>query len=107
MKESDQTKRAFTDAGEAGSPQRAAAIPKFKSDTLDWANRLQKVLNEHSDPPRYLTRTVQEYIDGMLLYTENIYEDRQPDVFDKATWDSANVAYGGPLATCQKLGAMW
>ncbi len=107
MKESDETKRAFTDSGPAGSPERAAAIPKFKADTLDWANRIQEVLNEHSDPPRYLTRTVQNYIDGMLLYTENIYEDRQPDTFDKATWDSAIVAYGGPLGTCQKLGAMW
>jgi hypothetical protein len=107
MKESDQTKRAFTDSGPAGSPERAAAIPKFKADTLDWANRIQDVLNDHSDPPRYLTRTVQKYIDGMLLYTENIYEDRQPDAFDKATWDSAIVAYGGPLGTCQKLGAMW
>ena len=107
MKESDQTKRAFTDTGEAGSPERAAVIPKFKAETLDWADRLQRILNEHSDPPRYLTRTVQDYIDGMLLYTENIYEDRQPDIFDKATWDSANVAYGGPLGICQKLGAMW
>ena len=72
MKESDQTKRAFTDAGPAGSPERTAATPKFKADTLSWANRIQEVLNDHSDPPRYLTRTVQEYIDGMLLYTENI-----------------------------------
>ena len=38
---------------------------------------------------------------------ENIYADRQPDSFDKATWDSAVVAYGGPLGTCQKLGALW
>jgi len=107
MRESDETKRSFTDSGPAGSPERAAAIPKFKTDTVDWANRIQQVLNDHASPPRYLTRTLQDYIDGMLLYSENIYQDRQPDVFDKATWDSAIVAYGGPLGTCQKLGAMW
>jgi hypothetical protein len=107
MKESDESKRSFQESGTPGSPERAAAIPKFKTDTLDWAGRIQKVLNEHSEPPRYLTRTLQQYIDGMLLYTENIYPDRQPDSFDKATWDLAVVAYGGPLGTCQKLDAMW
>jgi hypothetical protein len=107
MKESDESKQFYQASGLPGSPERAAVIPKFKTDTLDWAGRVQQVLNEHSEPPRYLTRTLQEYIDGMLLYTENIYADRQPDSFDKATWDSAVVAYGGPLGTCQKLGALW
>ena len=65
------------------------------------------VLNEHADPPRYLTRTLQQYIDGMLLYSENIYADRGPDPFDKRTYDSAVVAYGGPLATCYKVGVRW
>jgi hypothetical protein len=107
MKQSDESKQAYQASGTPGSPERAAAIPKFKSDTLNWAGRIQELLNAHSEPPRYLTRTLQEYIDGMLLYTENIYPDRQPDSFDKATWDSAVVAYGGPLGTCQKLGALW
>jgi hypothetical protein len=107
MKESDESKQAYQASGVPGSPERAAAMAKFKTDTLDWASRIQEVLNSHSEPPRYLTRTLQEYIDGMLLYTENIYPDRQPDSFDKVTWDSAVVAYGGPLGTCQKLGALW
>ncbi len=72
MKESDEKNCVFTDAGPPGSPERSAAIPKFKTDTLDWATRMQKLLNDHADPPRYLTRTLQKYIDGMLLYSENI-----------------------------------
>jgi hypothetical protein len=107
MKESDESRRSFQPSGAPGSPERVAVIPQFKVDTLSWAQRMQVVLNEHSKPPRYLTQTLQDYITGMLPYTENIFADRQPDTFDKATWDSAVVAYGGPLGTCQKLGAMW
>lgn len=107
MKESDGKNRALTDSGSPGSPERSAAIPEFKRHTLDWAARMQRVINEHSQPSRYLTRTLQAYVDGSLLYSENIYPDKQPDKFDGAVWDSAAVAYGGPLATCYKLGITW
>lgn len=46
----------------------------------------------------YLTHTLQQYIDGVLLYSENLYEVRGLDAFDKVTYDSAVVALGGPLA---------
>jgi hypothetical protein len=107
MKESNDVTNAFIATGAPGSPERSAAIPKFKADTLDLANRIEKVINEHADPPRYLTRTLQSYVDGMLLYSENMYPDRGADPFDKATYDSSVVAYGGPLATCYKLGVRW
>ncbi len=58
-------------------------------------------------PPRYLTRTLQQYIDGMLLYSENLQDDRAPDPYDNTAYDSAIVALGGPLATCYKVGAGW
>ena len=70
---------AFLATGEPDSPERKSAIPKFKADTLEWAGRLQSILNDHAEPPRYLTRTLQRYIDGMLLYSENMYPDRAPD----------------------------
>jgi hypothetical protein len=107
MKESDEKSNAFIASGLAGSPERSAAIPKFKADILDWATRTQQVINEHAEPPRYLTRTLQNYVDGMLLYSENIYPNMGVDSFDKATYDSAVVYYGGPLATCYKLGVRW
>jgi hypothetical protein len=107
MKESDDKNRVLTDSGSPGSPERSAVIPEFKRHTLDWADRMQKVINQHAQPPRYLTRTLQAYVDGSLLYSENIYPDRPPDSYDGAVWDSAAVAYGGPLTTCYKLGIKW
>ena len=107
MKESNDVTNAFVAKGDANSPERLAAVPQFKTDTFDVTDRLQEVLNGHADPPRYLTRTLQSYIDGMLLYSENMYPDRGADPFDKATYDASVVAYGGPLATCYKLGVRW
>jgi hypothetical protein len=107
MREEANRANALLDSGEPDSPARKAAIPKFKSDTLDWGNRIQTQLNEHADPPRFLTRTLQQYIDGMLLYSENLHADRSPDPFDNTTYESAIVALGGPLATCYKVGAGW
>jgi hypothetical protein len=103
--ESDRT-NAFLNKG-GDTPERLEAIPQYKSATADWADRIQPVLNQHADPPRYLTRTLQQYIDAVLLYSENLYADRGPDPFDKSTYDSAVVALGGPLATCYKVGVRW
>jgi hypothetical protein len=107
MRRSNDVTNAFIATGDPDSPQRRAAIPKFKADTLDVARKLQQALNEHATPPRYLTRTLQDYIGGTLLYSENMYADRGPDPFDKATYDASVVSYGGPLATCYKLGIRW
>ncbi len=79
----------------------------FKADTLDWAGRIQEVLNAHATPPRYLTRTLQQYIDGMLLYSENMYKVRGPDRFDNDAYNSSVVYYGGPLGACYKVGVRW
>lgn len=107
MREETDRTTAFLNSGEPDSPARKAAIPKFQSETLDWAKRIEAILNDHANPPRYLTRTLQQYIDGMLLYTENLHDDREPDPFDNTTYESAVVALGGPLATCYKVGAGW
>jgi len=107
MKESSATKNAFTAAGVQGSPEQRAAIPKFVSDTHDWAGRAQEVLNEHATPPRYLTRTLQRYIDDMLLFVENISPDRGPDPLDNPTWELSLIDLGGPLGRCGALGVGW
>jgi hypothetical protein len=106
MREESDWTNAFLDKG-ADSPERSAAVPKYKVESVKWAERIQTLLNQHADPPRYLTRTLQQYIDGVLLYSENLYEDRGTDPFDKVTYDSAVVALGGPLATCYKVGVRW
>ncbi|GFG54583.1 hypothetical protein MAGR_60240 [Mycolicibacterium agri] len=107
MREASDRTNAFLRTGTPDSPERLNAIAGFKAETADWANRIQKILNEHADPPRYLTRTLQRYIDGLLLYSENMYKERGPDPFDTTTYDSAIVAYGGPLGTCYKVGVRW
>jgi hypothetical protein len=107
MREASDRTNAFLRAGAPESPERLDAIAKFKAETLDWANRIEKVLEEHAEPPRYLTRTLQEYIDHLLLYSENMYKERGPDPFDNTTYDSAIVALGGPLGTCYKVGVKW
>ena len=106
MREETDRGKAFI-ASDPDSPERKAAIPAFKSETLDWATRIQKELDDHAVPPRYLTRTLQQYIDGMLLYSENLREDRAPDPYDNKAYEAAVIAVGGPLATCYKVGVKW
>jgi hypothetical protein len=107
MREQSDRTRNFQNLGEAASPERLGAIPRYKADTLEWARRIEPLLNEHAEPPRYLTRTLQRYIDGMLLYSENMYAERGPDSFDNTTYESAIVDYGGPLGACYKVGVKW
>jgi hypothetical protein len=103
--ESDRT-NAFSDKG-GDSPESLAATPRYRSESAEWANRVQAILNDHADPPRYSTRTLQQYLDGVLLYSEKLHNDRGPDPFDRITYDSAVVALGGPLATCDRVGVRW
>jgi hypothetical protein len=107
MREETDRGKAFLNSGDPDSPERKTAIPKFKAETLDWASRIQDLLNDHARPPRYLTRTLQQYIDGMLLYSENLRDDRASDPYDNKAYEAAIVAVGGPLATCYKVGAGW
>jgi len=107
MRAETERANAFLATGDPDSPERREAIPKFKAETLQWANQIQAVLNEDADSPRYLTRTLQQYVDGMLLYSENMYPDKEPDAYDNTTYDSAAVYYGGPLGTCHRVGVRW
>ena len=38
----------YSDSGPPNSPETVAAIPKFVTDTYDWAVRTQQVLNDHA-----------------------------------------------------------
>jgi hypothetical protein len=67
---------------------------------------METVLGAHAQPDRYLTRTLQRYIDDTLLYAQNIYPNKA-DRFDKPTWDTGAVDYGGALGRCNQLGLVW
>lgn len=106
MRERDAADQKYQTLPPAGSAERNAAMPGFKMDVENWANRMQAVLNEHSSPDRYLTRTLQRYLDDILLYSQNIYPSKT-DPFDKAAWDTGVVSYGGALGRCQQLDLGW
>ena len=55
MYESADRDNALQDRTQQNTPERKAAIPKFVTETYDWADKAQDVLNKHSDPPRFLT----------------------------------------------------
>lgn len=106
MKENDDRSNAFLATGEAGSPERDAALPKFVADTQDWARRTQQALDAHATPPRLSTRALQRYIDDMQLFVASVRPGPGTQ-YDEAAWTDSIVAYGGTLATCQQLGIGW
>ena len=106
MKENDDRSNAFLASGQPGTPQRDAALPKFVSDTQDWARRTQQVLDTHANPPRFTTRALQRYIDDMQLFVASVRPGPGTQ-YDEAAWTDSIVAYGGPLAACQQLGVSW
>jgi hypothetical protein len=106
MKENDDRSNAFLATGEAGSPQRDAALPKFVSDTQGWAHRTQQALDAHATPPRFTTRSLQRYIDDMQLFVASVRPGPGTQ-YDEAAWTDSIVSYGGVLATCQQLGINW
>ncbi|HME47485.1 hypothetical protein [Mycobacterium sp.] len=106
MKENDDRSNAFLATGQPGSPERDAALPKFVTDTQDWARRTQQALDAHATPPRLLTRSLQRYIDDMQLFVASVRPGPGTQ-YDEAAWTDSIVAYGGPVATCQALGIGW
>jgi hypothetical protein len=106
MKENDDRSNAFLATGQPGSPERDAALPKFVSDAQDWARRTQQALDTHANPPRFITRALQRYIDDMQLFVASVRPGPGTQ-YDEAAWTDSIEAYGGPLATCQALGIGW
>ncbi|BBX00120.1 hypothetical protein [Mycolicibacterium moriokaense] len=103
IKESSANKNEFVGLGEPDSPERNAGIPTFVEITRDWASRAQKVLDTHAEPPRYLTRTLQRYIDDMRLFVDGLRPGPEDDA-DRALWTDSIGALGGPLTACLDQG---
>jgi hypothetical protein len=106
MRERNEADRVYQ-ALPVGSAERSAAMPAYKNGVQNWAGRAQEVLATHATPDRYLTRTLQRYIDDTLLYAQNIYPNRPADQFDEETWNAGVVDYGGALGRCNQLGIHW
>ncbi|ORA29864.1 hypothetical protein BST20_27825 [Mycobacterium branderi] len=106
MKESIDIGKSFVNLGHSGTPERDAGVPGFQAAVENWAGRIQPVADAHADPPRFLTRTLQRYIDDFRLYAANFRPGPATDA-DNAAWNDGTVALGGPMAVCGQLGVRW
>jgi hypothetical protein len=103
IKESSARKNAFTSLGPSGSPDRDAGLPKFVTDTQDWVQRAQQVVDQHADPPRYFTRTLQRYVDDMRMLAANLRPGPATES-NTAGWTDSVFALAGPFEVCGDLG---
>jgi hypothetical protein len=106
LRESADEGKAFVNLGHTGTPERDAAIPGYRAQVEDWVSRIQPMLDTHADPPRYMTRMLQQLIDYTRSYAENIQPGPATEA-DEAAWNNRVVAYGGPFEVCHKLGVNW
>lgn len=107
IKESSAEAKAYTATGNAGTPARDAATPGFISQTNDWIKRAQPVLDQHAAPPRYLTRSLQRFIDDMHMFASSV-QPGPSSAADTAAWNDSLVALSGPFEVCNGLGVpLW
>lgn len=106
MAEDDRMSNTWRATGDPGTPPRDAALSKYRSDTEDWAERIQKVLGNHEEADPFLRRTLQRFIDDRILYVRNARPGPASN-YDDEVWADSLSAYGGPLSTCGGLGVKW
>jgi hypothetical protein len=106
LRESADDGKNFVNLGNTGTPERDGGIPAYRAQVEDWVSRIQPILDAHADPPRYLTRSLQQLIDYTRSYAENIRPGPETEP-DAAAWNNRVVAYGGPFEVCHKLGVNW
>jgi hypothetical protein len=106
MAEGDQTTNAWLATGVPGTPARDAALPKYRSDTEDWARRTQDVLDAHPDVDAFFKRTLQRFIDDQILLVRNMQPGPSKPPDDEAYADGM-TAYEGPVSVCAALAIKW
>jgi hypothetical protein len=106
VRESEESGKRFVNLGRTGTPERDAGIPDFRREVEDWSRRIQPILDEDAGPPRYLTRTLQRFVDYTRIYASSIRPGPATE-FDAAAWNNRVVNYGGPLELCRSLGIEW
>jgi hypothetical protein len=107
MNEQLDARKAFIASGLQNTPERRAAIPKFVADTYDWAHRAQDELNKHSDPPRFLPRNYQRFIDDALLYAEQLAPDRDASVYENQLYEFGTIDLAGLIGRCSEVDVKW
>jgi len=106
MAENDEFSNEYGRLGDAGTPTRDAATPKYVDDMLDWVGRIQPIIDKHRDVDPFLERSLQRYVDDQRL----IAVDLQPGPltsYAKTLFSDSVGAYSGPLHICHDLGITW
>jgi|688.fasta_scaffold322800_2 hypothetical protein len=106
LAEGDRISNAYTDLGNAGSPARDAATPKFVNDTDEWVQRAQATLEVHTDASGFLQRSLQRFLDESTLLAVGLRPGPLPK-YVETTWENMMSSYNGPITTCRKLGVKW
>lgn len=103
MTEIDRISNTYFWLGDAGTPARDSALPKFISDTQDWIGRVQPILDQHPDARPFFRRSLQRFIDDRNLLVSDLKPGPLPTEAYTMWWDSLG-AYSGPLHICDQLG---
>lgn len=106
MAENDQFSNAYVRLGDAGTPARDAATPKFITDTQDWIRRIQPVLDQNPNVDPFFQRSLQRYIDDQHLIVLDLTPGELTS-YAKVLFSDSVGAYSGPLHLCDGLGVKW
>ncbi len=106
MAENDAFANTYARLGEAGTPARDAATPKFIADTKDWISRIQPIVDQHPEADPYLRRTLQRFIDDQNLIVLDLVPGQLTSWW-KALWRDSLGSYAGPLLSCRNLDVKW
>ncbi len=106
MSELDKFSNAYVDLGDAGTPGRDAALPRFISDTQNWVAKIQPIVDQHPTMDPRLRRTLQRLIDDRALMTSDMVPGRMHD-YQEDMWADSLGAYSGPLHRCDEVGVRW
>lgn len=107
MNEHLDARKAFLDSGQQNSPERKSAIPNFVAATYDWARRAQDTLNQHADPPRFLHRNYQRFIDDAILYAEQLAPDRDSSMYENQLYEFGTIDLAGLIGRCSEVDVKW
>jgi hypothetical protein len=106
MADNDKFSNAYIDLGDAGTPARDAALPKFISDTQNWVAKVQPIIDQHPAASPYLTRTLQRYLDDQTLMVSDMTPGPMTS-YEESLWADSLGAYSGPIHVCDKVGVRW
>lgn len=102
----DRTTSDWRASGDPGMPTRDAALPKYRSDTEDWARQSQAALDAIPNASAFLKRTLQRYIDDQILLVRNM-KPGPLTPYDDQAYEDGTTAYEGPISACGKVGVTW